>query len=163
MPGAFRKAAVMVASVAALTAAGTMPATAQPASHNTPSPALTSRPHDYVANAKRISGTPWDLPRDCTIVTLHGGKVLGQACSRSGRFWVRDLARDGYHVEARAFYMGNTAGDFFDCKDYAGVAGGWTICDFRKHVHHGQRLDFTVDVYAGNTLKKQGLSITPVT
>ncbi|MBA0052413.1 hypothetical protein E0L36_16285 [Streptomyces sp. AJS327] len=115
----------------------------------------------YTRNAKRTRGEPKPgNGRVCSYVRGKPGpnvKVLGKACFKpyGDQFWIKDLRADGLHLEMRAMYGGNPQ-TIFNCKNYHGKAGGWTVCTFANQMREKRGINFALLAYQGNSMKFKG-------
>lgn len=105
----------------------------------------------HAKKARPTSGSPGNSGH-CGSV-LGGGKDAGFACfkKKGDRFWVKDNANDGHHVELRGAV--NTSGDGFRC---IGSGRGWQICDFSSEMPEGASFAWYTVLCDGNKVVRTG-------
>lgn len=104
----------------------------------------------YTATAVNVSNGPvFDNTTHCIDVAYHG--IAGTVCYQpyGDKFWVRDGAADGHHIDM--FAEVNTTEDHFLCSDYSGKAADWTACSgFSGQIPEHARIGFSASVVEGD-------------
>jgi hypothetical protein len=90
---------------------------------------------------------------NCSFIYGPDRRLAAVGCFKASgdKFYIKDAAADGHHVEIRGQI--NTNGDGFRCYEYRGASAGWLVCDsFWDNIPENAVVAWWLGVWEGDDL-----------